>query len=202
VEPLDFKFINDRYDFELQRKEQLTASLNLPVGILGGLGSLLALMTRSFTYADPVLTWIFLPLVGFAVGAFVVCLIQFSRAFHRQRYTYLPLLGDLESARKQFLEMADVMAGGEAEVIEAFNDNLRRRMIDAADRNTTANDARSGMLHWGRVWLFAVLCLAAIAGIMYVADQMRSFNARSERSQTVGKAAGFSTSTSSFSTKS
>jgi hypothetical protein len=40
VNPLDFAFLKDRYDFELQRKEQLNTALALPVGVLGGLGGL------------------------------------------------------------------------------------------------------------------------------------------------------------------
>jgi hypothetical protein len=35
MEPLDFDFLKDRYDFELQRKEQLTSALALPVGRVG-----------------------------------------------------------------------------------------------------------------------------------------------------------------------
>ena len=58
-QPLDLAFLKDRYDYELDRKDKLTASLTLPVGILTGLGGLLAVMFRSFTSGsrsdDPVL---------------------------------------------------------------------------------------------------------------------------------------------------
>jgi hypothetical protein len=57
VDPLDFTFLKDRYDFELQRNEQLTTALALPVGILGGLGGLLALMIRSFAFRNDPTTW-------------------------------------------------------------------------------------------------------------------------------------------------
>ena len=30
----DFDFLKDRYDYELKRKDQITAALTLPVGIL------------------------------------------------------------------------------------------------------------------------------------------------------------------------
>ena len=54
------------------------------------------------------------------------------------------------------------------------------RIIDAADRNTRNNDARSGLLHWARVALFTVLFLTALAGIPYVADQVRFVMPRPE----------------------
>lgn len=47
--PLDFEFLKDRYDFELERKNKLTGDLALPVGVLSGLGGLVATMARSFT---------------------------------------------------------------------------------------------------------------------------------------------------------
>ena len=34
----DFDFLKSRYDYELQRKEQLTTALTLPVAVLTGLG--------------------------------------------------------------------------------------------------------------------------------------------------------------------
>lgn len=107
MKPLDFEFLRNRYDYELQRKEQLNASLNLPVGLLGGLGSLLALMARAFSYRDPVLTWMFAPFLIAAVVSFFSCLVQLARAYHRQKYVYLPLLQDLEKSRDEFVEFAE-----------------------------------------------------------------------------------------------
>ena len=70
--PLDFDFLKDRYDFELQRKEQLTTALALPVGVLGGLGSLLTVMVRTFVFQQNLTSrarvWLFW-LLGFATGA-------------------------------------------------------------------------------------------------------------------------------------
>ena len=65
------------------------------------------------------------------------------------------------------------MAGGVDEVIDDFEDELTRRIIDAADRNTRSNDRRSKFLHWSRVSLFAVLISVACSGVLYVFDQKR-----------------------------
>lgn len=43
------EFLKERYDFELQRKEQLTSALTLPVGVLSGLGGLMTAMVRAFS---------------------------------------------------------------------------------------------------------------------------------------------------------
>src|SRR5438045_2565077 len=97
MEPLDFEFLKDRYDFELQRREQLIAALALPVGVLGGLVSLLALMIRTFVFDRSPTTYLFVALIVLAVGSFFGCLIQLARAYHRQTYKFLPLLKTLDA---------------------------------------------------------------------------------------------------------
>lgn len=173
VEILDREFLKDRYDSELTRKEALTGALALPVGVLSGFGSLLAYMARGFTYSDPLLTKIFAIALAFAGTAFLACLSLFGRAYLAQTYVYLPLLRELAEANNQFLEYAKVMGGGEAEVLEEFDRDFDRRIIDAADRNTLSNDHRSKFLHWGRISLFVLLGFTAIVGLPYVIDQVR-----------------------------
>ena len=45
---MKIEFLKERYDFELKRSDQLTSELPLPVGVLSGLGGLMAAMVRSF----------------------------------------------------------------------------------------------------------------------------------------------------------
>lgn len=52
VRPLDLDVVKSRYDFELECRDHQTSSLGLPVGVLDGLGSVIALMARSFTWSD------------------------------------------------------------------------------------------------------------------------------------------------------
>jgi len=56
--------------------------------------------------------------------------------------------------------------------LDFFNDEFRRHAIEAADRNTENNDARSSLLHLARVWLFWLLGFAALAGIAYIANHV------------------------------
>ena len=155
--------------------------MNLPVGILGGLGGLLALMARSFTYHDPVLIWLFAPSLVLAGCAFLACLIQLARTCHRQISMYLPLLQELEDWEeelRQFNSYLESSGGGKEETFEA---QLRKRIIQAADRNTANNDERSRLLFWARIALLATLSLTALAGFFLVVDQVRNFNASPKR---------------------
>lgn len=173
MRPLDFDFLKSRYDFELQRREQQTASLGLPVGVLGGLGSVMALMTRSLTWSDARVIAVFAPLLALDVIAFVVCMVYLSRVYHRQTYVFLPKLADLEDALAEWREFyQDAKVPGTADG-DFFEHEFRRRIIDATDRNTDINDERSALLYWARVWLLTVLWITTLAGIPYVADQVR-----------------------------
>jgi len=168
----DFDFLKDRYDYELQRREQLTAALTLPVGVLTILGGAMVAMARSFSYKDCLLTWVFGILLGLTGIAFFLCMLNLGRAYHRQTTTYLPLLGDLQKVREEwraFYEEAHQRGAGD----DSFQHELEARIIAAADRNTQRNDLRSHYLYLSRIALFAVLVLTAMMGIPYVVDQVR-----------------------------
>ena len=177
----DFDFLKDRYDYELQRREQLTAALTLPVGVLTVLGGAMTAMARSFSYQDGLLTWVFGILLGLAVIAFFRCMFDLGRAYHRQTHIYLPLLGELRETREKwqaFYKEVHQRVSYEDEHQDESDDDLfqhelEERIIDAADRNTRNNDKRSRYLFSARIAIFAVLALTAIMGIPYVVDQVR-----------------------------
>lgn len=80
----DFDYVKGRYEYDLQRKEQLTAQLTLPVAVLGLLGSAIVAMARSFSYREIVLTIPFVTILGGAGLAFLICLLYLGRSYHRQ----------------------------------------------------------------------------------------------------------------------
>ena len=168
--PLTFAFLKDRYDRELARKQELTSALTLPAGVLSGLGGLIAVMTRTFSYRGTHLTSTFLVTVSVDGVAFVACLVYLALVYHRQKYRYLPLLDELELSRAEF-EAYYLNDVERAE--EEFTAQVRRRIIEAADINTERNDEKSKYLYWARTMLFAVLVLTAVAGATFVIDQVR-----------------------------
>ena len=80
---MDFEFLKDRYDFELDRKEMLTAALTLPVGVLSVLGGALTAMARSFTYSNQLVTGLFVVFVVSAVASFFACAYRLIRRVPR-----------------------------------------------------------------------------------------------------------------------
>jgi hypothetical protein len=170
---IDADFYKSRYDYELDRKDKLTAALPLPVGLLTILGSAMVAMARSFSYTDSELAAVFLVFVVLAVCALFGCAWRLWRAYDAQTYEYLPLLQDLEEARGEWMLFFEEARAGGDEGSKAYEDELDKHIIKAADENTRNNDGRSAWLHQSRRWLFAVFCFTALAGIPYVADQVR-----------------------------
>lgn len=168
-------FLKDRYDSELQRKEQLTSALTLPVGVLSGLGGLMAAMVRSFPHKTLLLTVPFGTAFGLDVVTFFFCLVYLARAYHRQKYMYLPLLSELEEWEEEFRAFYTRQGISVEEAIgdpeRTFDIHLRERIIEAADRNAGSNEYRSGLLHRARVALFAVLICTTAAGVCHVVNQ-------------------------------
>jgi hypothetical protein len=126
---MDLKFLKERYDFELQRKEQLTSALTLPVGVLSGLGGLMAAMVRSFPNKTLWLTVPFAVAFALDVVAFFVCLVYPARTYHRQKYLYLPLLKELEEWEQAFREFNNYAVATD-DIEETFSTHLRERIIE------------------------------------------------------------------------
>ena len=178
----DFDFLKDRYDYELKRKDQITAALTLPVGVLIALGTVMATMARSFSYRDGYLTWCFLIFLLLAAAAFLPCVVFLGLAYHRQTCWYLPQLSELQKIREKWREgyiKAASYDEHEKELVikegdDLFQRVLEMRIIEAADENTKNNDMRSDRyLYRARVAIFVVLSLTAITGVTYVLDQVR-----------------------------
>lgn len=129
-------------------------------------------MARSFSYESEWTTIVFVCMGVIDVAGFIACLCLFGRAYHAQTYEYLPLLGDLETADRQFAEYNRHLEQTGGTVEETFELHLRQQIIRAADSNTESNDRRSKWMHQGRIVLFALLGTTALMGVPYLADQL------------------------------
>ena len=181
----DFDFLKDRYDYELKRKDQITAALTLPVGILITLGTVMVAMAQSFSYTGGYLTWFFLLFLVSSAVAFLLCAVCISFAYHWQKTSYLAPLSELQKTRETwrglyketYLRTSGASSLSDEQLFQMaddlFQDELQTKIIEAADHNTRENDVRSNVyLYRTRVVMFVGLTLAAIASIFYVVDQV------------------------------
>lgn len=170
-QPLDDKFLKERYEHELARKDKISDSLGMPVSVLIVLGGLVITMIRGFSYTKLPLTIAFFLFIAVVAVSFVFCLWFFARAYHGQSYEYLPPLGELFEAFQKYEEYYAGYEGPDNAETD-FEDNFRYRIITAADRNTKSNDAKQSCLHKGIVSLFVLLVATALSSVPCAVDQL------------------------------
>ena len=164
---MDQQFLVDRCKWELDRKDKISSTVNFPTTILILVSGLLgALLPKLQLTAQAIV----IPVVGaFLVAGAWGCFAMwcFVHAYRGSRYVYLPLVRDLETTRLQLQaqEDPDDEPGGD------FAAQLRERIIDATDANTSVNDRRQAFLERGSialVWMFIATASCATAAYLSV----------------------------------
>ena len=162
---MDLQFLLDRYKWELDRKDKISAAVNFPVTLLILVSGLLATLFPKLQLTAPHVVVPVVALYLAAVGFGIASLTWFIRAYRGSTYLYLPLLAALDEARdewRQFYEYAKADRANE----DFFEHEFRGRIIEAADRNTGTNDRRQAYLDRGNVALIAMFVLTAASGAL------------------------------------
>jgi len=170
MEPLDFQFLKDRYDYELDRKDRISAAVNFPVTMLILVTGLLGAIYPKLQFTAPRVVIPVVLLFLAAGGWGTRSLYWFICAYRGSQYTYLPLLADLESAREEWRQFYDD-AHADGAGRDFFTHEFRQRMIEAADSNTQTNDRRQAFLDRGNialVWMFGLTAACAALSFLSV----------------------------------
>ena len=162
---MDLEFLLDRYKWELERKDRISAAVNFPVTLLilvtGLLGALFPKLQLTAPRVVIPVVILFLAAGGWGIAS----LGWFIRAYRGSVYTYLPLLADLESTMQEWRDFYEETHTDGAD--EAFFEHeFRKRIIDAADRNTGTNDRRQAFLDRGNIALIWTFVLTAVCGLL------------------------------------
>ena len=95
---MDLQFLLDRYKWELDRKDKISAGVNFPVTLLilvsGLLGTLFPKLQLTTPHALAPVVILFLASVGFGIAS----LVWFIHSYRGSRYTFLPLSSSTNSA--------------------------------------------------------------------------------------------------------
>ena len=171
---MDEKFIQDRYNAELARKEQLREALGTPVSVLIALGGLIVAMAGGFSYSSASLTNAFVVLLTADTVAFAIALYYFANAYHGQDYSELNSLTTLRGHELALINYHVALGQPVANAENAFKEFVQRRMLQAADQNRSSNVEKLGHLHKAIECLFFLLIAAALSAVPYALDQAMS----------------------------
>ena len=186
---MDFDFIKDQYLFELERKNQLRISLNLPTGVLIVLGGLLGFFVKEFPYdfSTPT-TFIFLLFLGIATIFFLKAVYHLIRSFYGRTYVFIETPGELKIYYDKLLQhhrnLSDYYKSLEEyygvepresdypkpEVLakQDFQEFLSQKYISATNENTWNNDSKSERLHSANLFLIFTLCSTLVCSVPFL----------------------------------
>lgn len=156
-----------QYERELDRHDKIVASLTLPVGVLTGLGSGLAVLLKNFSSELIWPTRLFLTLASIDAAAIVLAVYFLIRCYFGQKYGYLPRLVELQAHYDDLRKYHETYPNASGDADSDFEDYLRDKLIKADERNSFSNDDKSAFRYWANQCLTAVLVLTALTGIVY-----------------------------------
>jgi hypothetical protein len=167
--------LRDCYKFEVERKDKLSASLTLPVGVLTVVGGLLGFLSKEFSYQSADLMRVFVVLLGAGVLTFAVSAVLLILAYYRYTYDYIPTPREFRVHEEKVRDSFRGVSGTTEERIEAQTkqhvENMRKRLYEnAIEVNTKNNDTKAGYMHNSISFLIASLAFTMVATIPYAID--------------------------------
>jgi hypothetical protein len=168
---MKLELLKELYFFELNRKQQIEASLTLPVAVLTGLGGVLFTFARSFGYAYNKKTTVF-------VVALIGCTISLVWVFWfliraTARFTYEVIPSSLELLtfwEESSAYYRTVRTDFKAEV--DFESKLKSAYARAGTKNMHNNISKAGYLYKAYMGLVAAALFIGIATIPYFANEV------------------------------
>lgn len=186
---MNFDFIKDQYLFELERKNQLRTSLNLPTGVLIVLGGLLGFFAKEFPYnLSTVITIIFFFFLAASTVLFLIAVYHLIRSFYGRTYAFIETPGELKTYYDELLQhhrnLSDYYKSLEEyygvepreknypepeELAEQdFQEFLSQKYISATNENTWNNDSKSERLHSANLFLIFTLCSTLVCSVPFL----------------------------------
>jgi hypothetical protein len=157
-----YELYKELYNNELERKNSIESSLNIPIVIITGLISTAFYIGTTFDYSlERFLSISFVILLN-ASSLFILIAVYFLiRAFNNLtsgfEYNYLPYGTDLEDYYERLKEFND---GDENRTKEDFKRYLTDKFNEQFDKNAFINDKKSGYIHQARRFIvFGLLSL-------------------------------------------
>ena len=186
---MDFDFIKDQYLLEIERKNQLRTSLNLPTGVLIVLGGLLGFFAKDFPYnLSTGTTIIFFFLLATSTILFLIAVYHLIRSFYGRTYAFIETPGELKTYYDKLLHhhrnLSDYYKSLEEyygveprekdypkpEVLakQDFQEFLSQKYILATNENTWNNDSKSARLHSANLFLIFTLCSTLACSVPFL----------------------------------
>jgi len=167
--------LRDCYKTEAERRDKLSASLTLPVGVLTVIGGLIGFLSKEFSYQSSELTPIFIILLGASILAFITSAVLLILAYYRYTYEYVPTPRNFREHEDKVRAHFSSAPGATEVQVEGQTrkhvDAMAKRLYEnAIEVNTKNNDTKAGYMHNSVTFLIVSLAFIMVATIPYAID--------------------------------
>lgn len=161
-------FYKEHYFNEINRKQELTNALTIPLGVLVIIGGMAAFFARDFEFKSNINSFIFAELLAVAT-IFIVRTIYFLiSSYHNYKYNYLPDPLDLQDYHKSLIEYHVSLGGKVEDADKEFEDVIVKKYNNCTHINTWNNDSKSEFLHKANESLIYSLVLILLCVVPYL----------------------------------
>jgi hypothetical protein len=137
----------EHYFFEINRRDQLTSQLSIPIGILTILGGLGAYLANTISICSKDMKIVFIAILAISTLFFIITIYYLIRSYYGYTYRYIPTPKEIDDYRKQLKEYHERVGNSEEQVIIEIKEFLTERYAISTHKNTWNNDSKSGFLH-------------------------------------------------------
>lgn len=160
-----------QYDFEHQRRGEVTSAAGSPIVAVTVLSSALAVALLDFPYAQSALTGVFAMFVVATLSGLAATVYYIFRSIWSHIYKKLPSAPTLSEYFKELkawhlsrhADASNVSVAAERD----FREFVNERLSEAADWNGQTNDRRGNFLHMGTTALAIALALFVPTALLY-----------------------------------
>nr|VFJ93812.1 MAG: hypothetical protein BECKLFY1418B_GA0070995_10508 [Candidatus Kentron sp. LFY] len=167
------KIYQDQYDFELNQRNHLTSSVNVPIMVVIVVGGVVSSMVLNVPYALNASSIVF-SLASIICAIFLlisICLLFGSSIGYK--YMKLPPPSELDRYYEELLQWHK-NNGTETDARNDFDDYLYERLGESVEVNSNNNINRGNFLHMATIMIAVATLFLAISGAIYVYAKLQN----------------------------
>jgi len=171
---MDRKIYQDQYDFELNQRNYLASSVNLPIMATTLVGGALSSMALSFPYKINSPSIIFGITAIFSTIFLMISIYLIFRSFIGYEYQKLQPPSALNNHYDDLLNWHKDNDGTEEDAKNDFHEYLYEKLGEAVEKNSNNNIERGNFLHMATITIAIAMVFLALSGGLYVFAKLQN----------------------------
>lgn len=177
-------FFKELYEAELERREKITSSLVIPIGILSLLGSgIIYLIQKLEFFIDFINTMVLIILIV-ATIFFCYSVYYLIKSYFGYTYKFLPTPKELEQYWNKLREYYKTQDVDYKTADAEFEQYIENSYVDSTTENTWNNDSKSEYLHKANramVWCLVLILACSFPVLVKEKDEIQKVQIVNER---------------------